>query len=108
MISRYVAKYSEIITRHLASKYIRFPQSENEMTETKAAFIAYHHFPGTLGVIDGTQIAITALPVGIENAYINRKGSFDKCTSCMQRTFDFHKHECAISRINTRRIYFWW
>lgn len=74
MISRYVAKYSEIITRHLASKYIRFPQSENEMTETKAAFIAYHHFPGTLGVIDGTQIAITALPVGIENAYINRKG----------------------------------
>lgn len=74
MISRYVDKYSEIITRHLAPRYIRFPQTVNEINETKAAFDLDYQFPDVLGIIDGTQIAVTALPVEIENAYVNRKG----------------------------------
>lgn len=74
MISRYVAKYSSIISTYLAPNYIRFPQSVQEMNRTKAAFQANYNFPGVLGIIDGTQIAITALPNEIENAYMNRKG----------------------------------
>lgn len=74
MISRYVAKYSGIITQFLAPNYIRFPQNDQEIHDTKAAFAADYNFPGVLGVIDGTHIAITALPKDIENAYMNRKG----------------------------------
>lgn len=74
MISRYVSNYSHIITQHLAPKYIRFPQNADERNRTKISFGAMNGFPGILGVIDGTHVAITALPSQIENAYINRKG----------------------------------
>lgn len=74
MISRYVNFYSTLITNHLAPRYIRFPQSVNEINNTKIQFELQHHFYGILGVIDGTHIAITALPKEIESAYVNRKG----------------------------------
>lgn len=74
MISRYVNFYSNVITNHLAPRYIRFPQSVNEMNATKNQFEIMYNFPGILSVIDGTQIAITALPLEIENAFLNRKG----------------------------------
>ncbi|XP_055319316.1 putative nuclease HARBI1 [Sitodiplosis mosellana] len=74
MMSRYVSYYSHLITQHLAPKYIRFPRSVNQMAEIKTHFEAQYHFPGILGVIDGTHIALTALPLEIENAFVNRKG----------------------------------
>lgn len=74
MISRYVNYYSRIISQNLAQKYIRFPRSLDEMAETKALFEALFNFPGILGVVDGTHVALTALPLEIENAYVNRKG----------------------------------
>lgn len=74
MISRYVNFYSMLITNHLASRYIRFPHTANELISTKAQFERQYDFPGILGVIDGTHIAITALPKEIESAYVNRKG----------------------------------
>lgn len=74
MMSRYVNFYSHLITNHLAPKYIRFPWTQNEMAEIKSQFVAQYRFPGILGVIDGTHIALTALPMETENAYVNRKG----------------------------------
>lgn len=74
MISRYVNYYSRLISQNLAQQYIRFPRNLNERMETKAQFEALFNFPGILGVVDGTHIALTALPVEIENAYVNRKG----------------------------------
>lgn len=74
MMSRYVNYYSYIISHNLAPRYIRFPRNVNEMTDIKNQFEAQYNFPGILGVIDGTHIAVTALPLEIENAYINRKG----------------------------------
>lgn len=74
MISRYVNFYSRLITNHLAPRYIRFPQTVDEIHHTKAQFEIQYDFPGILGVIDGTHIAITALPKEIESAYVNRKG----------------------------------
>lgn len=74
MISLYVNYYSELITKYLAPRYIRFPQNADEIAGTKLQFMALYNFPGILGVIDGTHIAITALPARVESAYINRKG----------------------------------
>lgn len=74
MMSRYVNHYSYIITHNLAPRYICFPRNENEMTEAKNQFEAQFNFPGILGVIDGTHIAVTALRLEIENAFVNRKG----------------------------------
>lgn len=74
MISRYVNFYSNVITSRLAPAYIHFPANITEMNDTKVKFEALFHFPGILGVIDGTHIAITALPLETESAYVNRKG----------------------------------
>lgn len=74
MMSRYINYYSAIISHNLAPRYIRFPQNADEMNTVKRHFEATHGFPGILGVIDGTHIAITALPLLVENAYVNRKG----------------------------------
>lgn len=40
----------------------------------KTQFEAQYHFPCILGVIDGTHIVLTALPLEIEDGYVNRKG----------------------------------
>lgn len=75
MVSRYIAKYSEIITTHLAPRYTRFPQSVIEINTTKQKFMLKYNFPGILGVIDGTHVSISALPKAIERAFVNRKGT---------------------------------
>lgn len=74
MISRYVNKYSLIITRFLSYRYIQFPRTAVEIAETKTKFDRQFNFPGIIGVIDGTHIDITAVPREIENSYVNRKG----------------------------------
>lgn len=74
MVSRYVTKYSEIIAENLAPRYIRFPQNDFERGVVKTRFFQQYRFPGILGVVDGTHIAIVAVPKLIENAYINRNG----------------------------------
>lgn len=74
MISRYVNFYSNVITQRLASKYIHFPETMNGINATKVKFETLFDFPGILGVIDGTHIAVTALPLDIECAFVNRKG----------------------------------
>lgn len=74
MISRYVTKYSRIISDHLAPIYIRFPQNAYERSVAKTRFFQKYRFPGVLGVVDGTHVAITAVSKLVENAYINRRG----------------------------------
>lgn len=74
MICVYVAKYSQIIAEHLAPRYIQFPQNDVERSVVKTRFFQQYHFPGILGVVDGTHIAITAVSRLMENAYVNRSG----------------------------------
>lgn len=73
-ISRYIAKYTEIMVEHLAPIYIRFPETENELEIIKRDFDRKYGIPGIVGVIDGTHVTLSALPHNIELAYINRKG----------------------------------
>lgn len=73
MDSRYIDKYATIISDHLAPRYIRFPQNEDEITATKMAFEQRYNIPGVVGIVDGTHIALSAVPGDIEIAYVNRK-----------------------------------
>lgn len=74
MISRYVAKYTEIISRFFAPRFIKFPQNQAEIDETKLRFENEFQVPGVLSLIDGTHVAISALSREVEHAYVNRKG----------------------------------
>lgn len=73
-MSRYIDKYTTIITRHLAPNYIRFPANREEMNIKRQEFERKYHFPGTIGIIDGTHVAISAVNRRIEHAFVNRKG----------------------------------
>lgn len=74
MISRYVEKYTGIISKHLAPRFIKFPQTAREIDETKQRFEEKFQVPGVLSIIDGTHVAISAMSREVEHAYVNRKG----------------------------------
>lgn len=74
MICRYVAKYTEIISRRLAPRFIRFPQTQAEIEQTKLRFENQFQLPGVLSIVDGTHVAISAMSKEVEHAYVNRKG----------------------------------
>lgn len=73
MVCRYIEKYTNLILNHLTPIYVRFPQGEQEIAETKGRFMQKYNIPGTLGIIDGTHVTIKALPRNIEAPYVNRK-----------------------------------
>lgn len=74
MVSRFIKKYTEIIVEHLAPNYVKFPRTVAEMNSTKQKFIQKFNIPGTLGVIDGTHVIMSGMPLEIERAFVNRKG----------------------------------
>lgn len=73
MISKYIGKYSEIISQRLGAVYIKFPQTKNEITNIKMGFEDKNNFPGVIGVVDGTHVALSAVPNAIEIPFVNRK-----------------------------------
>lgn len=73
MISRYIEKYSVIISNNLGQVHIKFPQTENEIINTKIAFEQKFNVPGVIGVVDGTHVALSAVPNEIEIPFVNRK-----------------------------------
>lgn len=73
MVSRYIKKYSNLIVNHLSPIYVRFPQNEEEIAAAKEKFMQKYNIPGTLGVVDGTHIVISALPKNEEAPFVNRK-----------------------------------
>lgn len=57
---------------HILRKYIKFPRTETERVHVSREFNDKFGFPGVLGCIDGTHIAIIR-PGQYEEAYFNRK-----------------------------------
>lgn len=53
--------------------FIKFPRSNAEMNATKELFMRIYNIPGTLGIMDGTHVALSATKTNIERAYLNRK-----------------------------------
>ncbi|KAJ8914077.1 hypothetical protein NQ315_014271 [Exocentrus adspersus] len=56
----------------ISHRWIKFPLNEAEKQEKKEEFMAQFGFPGVIGCIDGTHIAIVA-PRENEHLYFNRK-----------------------------------
>lgn len=73
MISRYIDKYTALISDKLGPKYVKFPQTEDEITTMKMKFEAAYGCPGIIGVADGTHVVLSGVPKDIEIPFINRK-----------------------------------
>lgn len=69
-MSRCIAQVSDGLTRRLPD-FIRLP-NEDERRRSKLMFFQTAHFPGVVGVIDGTHVKIVA-PREHEDQYVNRK-----------------------------------
>ncbi|XP_064462036.1 putative nuclease HARBI1 [Ornithodoros turicata] len=77
-ISEALHAVSLAITMNLARKYLRFPSTPEEKLEVKRGFYELAEFPGCLGAIDGTQVAIQqpslADPRFVDGNYYCHKG----------------------------------
>lgn len=65
---------AEICTafEEIAPRWIKFPDTEDKKQEVKLQFMDRFNFPGVIGVVDGTHVAILQ-PVEDEHLYLNRK-----------------------------------
>lgn len=70
---------SEVCTaiEAIAHRWIKFPITANEKNTVKMEFMETFGFPGTIGCIDCTHVAIIA-PLEDEHLYLNRKGYHSK------------------------------
>lgn len=71
-ISRIITAATNVLVPKV-NNYINFPDSQQESLDIIKGFHDIARFPGILGAIDGTQIAIRA-PFENEPIYVNRKG----------------------------------
>ncbi|KAK4886065.1 hypothetical protein RN001_002336 [Aquatica leii] len=77
--SKVLAEITDAIVQYILPQWIRFPRTAIEMDRVKTGFIELG-FPGAIGAIDCTHIAIVAPP--LDNpirpavAYYNRKGYY--------------------------------
>lgn len=76
-VSNCVTKISSLIVRHMSDEWIAFPTTLAEKLAIKESFMAHKNFPGVIGAIDCTHIALIAPPQE-EHNYINRKGYHSK------------------------------
>ncbi|XP_071652402.1 putative nuclease HARBI1 [Temnothorax longispinosus] len=76
-MSGYVAMVTYLICRHLGQRWIVFPTDRRVIEEKKRTFLQSFGFPGTIGAIDGTHIALIT-PAEEEHNYLNRKGFHSK------------------------------
>jgi len=72
-ISKIIRDFCDAMIPHVRH-FIRFPQSNQELEQTKAGFYSIKGFPNTIGAIDGTHIWIKSPPLVLEQAYVCRKG----------------------------------
>lgn len=71
--SRYIYEVTEIINQHLTAQYVQFPTSRQDMNNIKSDFMNRFGFPGVIGAVDCTHVAILK-PTAEEHNFINRKG----------------------------------
>lgn len=75
-VSKIIPEISVAI-EEMAPQWIKFPNSFIEKREIKRRFMEASNFPGTIGAIDCTHVAIIA-PSDEEHNYLNRKGFHSK------------------------------
>lgn len=62
---------------HIAPRWIKFPTNDQEKQAVQLEFMQRFGFPGVIGVIDGTHVAILQ-PTEDEHLYFNRKNFHSK------------------------------
>lgn len=77
LVSRAISEVTNSIVNNLAEEWIRFPRNVAEKNANKGRFMEMTGFPGALGAIDCTHVAILA-PEEEEHNYLNRKGYHSK------------------------------
>lgn len=73
-ISRFLSKYTRILSQNLSLRYIQFPRTQNEIEATKRDFLNQYGVPGLIGLVDGTHVKLSGLKREIEHRYVNRNG----------------------------------
>ncbi|XP_023312303.1 putative nuclease HARBI1, partial [Anoplophora glabripennis] len=77
VVSRVVHEVATSIITELGNQWIHFPTTNEEKNNLKARFMEKTGFPGVIGAIDCTHVAILA-PAQEEHNYLNRKGYHSK------------------------------
>lgn len=72
-ICQCIHKVTQIIDEHLGNQFIKFPSTREDRQQNKADFMEKFGFPGVIGAIDCTHVAILK-PAIDEHNFINRKG----------------------------------
>lgn len=77
-VSRSIKSVSQAIRTHLLKDWVKFPMNINDHAQLKQQFYEKYSFPGVIGVIDCTHIAIVSPSSEDSNypehIYVNRKG----------------------------------
>ncbi|XP_037041922.1 putative nuclease HARBI1 [Bradysia coprophila] len=74
VVSRCVRSISYAIATRMIDEHIRFPQTLAEVKMLHDELQNHSDFPGCFAIVDGSHIALSALPKLIEFAFLNRKG----------------------------------
>ncbi|KAK4882434.1 hypothetical protein RN001_005753 [Aquatica leii] len=72
-VHRCIREITNVIYEHLCDQHINFPNTRRERNLIKNEFMVRWGFPGAIGAIDCTHIAILKPPIE-EHNFINRKG----------------------------------
>lgn len=77
VVSRAISEVTNSIVNNLAGEWIVFPRTPAQKNAIKGRFMEMTGFPGAIGAIDCTHVAIIA-PEVEEHNYLNRKGFHSK------------------------------
>ncbi|XP_063216851.1 putative nuclease HARBI1 [Bacillus rossius redtenbacheri] len=77
-VSRCVTQVSSCINEILLERYVKFPLAPRDITNAQQRFMTKYHFPGVVGILDCTHVAIVPPAVNDpdlpEHMFVNRKG----------------------------------
>lgn len=76
-VSKCIGEISDLIVQHLSNTWIQFPVTREAKLAIKTKFMETRQFPGVIGAVDCTHVAILA-PRLEEHNYLNRKGYHSK------------------------------
>lgn len=74
VVSRCVQSISFVIATKMMNQFVKFPQSIGEIEALHDELQEHADFPGAFAIVDGSHIALAALPKDVEFAFVNRKG----------------------------------
>lgn len=75
MVCRSIHTVTNILSTHLIDRYVKFPETVDEVRDIKQRFFMESGYPEVVGLIDCTHVLLTAVPKDVEIGYVNHNGS---------------------------------